>query len=262
MKFGTSKRGDSYDIWGFQSRKFKCWYEIRYFHTAKFIWKFALPIRETLNSGIHTFIWSWVLPNREFHMKLGTFKQDIFIWNRVLSNREVPMFICNRALPSRYFIWNLSCPIGEIQMCIWNCVLPIREINLKSWHFQNENFIWNVVLSKREFHMKFGTLKSVFFDMLRWNLAVARSDGFHMFIWNSLCWNSKCEKSTILRGGFARSRGGFTRSRGGFSQSPVLSSSNPGISNVYKKWVPPSRQIHMTFPNREIQMNFGSFKWN
>ena len=121
--------------------------------------KFALPIRETLNRGIHMFIWSWVLPNREFHMKLGTFKQDIFIWNGVLSNREVPMFICNRALPSRYFIWNLSCPIGEIQMCIWNCVLPIREIHMKlgisktriSYEilcFQNENFIWNLALSK------------------------------------------------------------------------------------------------------------------
>ena len=177
MKFGTSKRGDSYEISNQGNSNVDMKLIIRYFHTTKFIWKIALPIRETLNRGIHMFIWSWVLPNREFHMKLGTFKQDMFIWNRVLSNREVPMFICNRALPSRYFIWNLSCPIGEIQMCIWNCVLPIREINLKLGISKARIFIWN--------------------------LALASSDGFLLVVWNSTGWKPKCEKSTVQGADFA-----------------------------------------------------------
>ena len=76
-----------------------------------------------------------------------------------------------------------------------------------------------------------------------------------MFIWNSICWNSTCAKSTLLRGG-------FTWSRGGFSQWPALSSFNPGISNVYTKWVLPSKQIHMTFTGSKQAFQRNLAVWN
>ena len=148
LKFGTSKHGNSYEIWGFQSGKFKCWYEIIgasrqgnsyenvHFQSGKpltgeFICSFEVGYFQT---GI---------------MKLGAFKEGIFIWNWVLSNREVPMFICYRALPSRYFIWNCSCPIREIHMKLG---ISKTRISYEIWHLQ--------AVTVSYVHLKFNMLKT------------------------------------------------------------------------------------------------------
>ena len=144
MKFGTSKQGNSCEIWRFQSGNFKCSYEIGHFQIRN--------VDEHLHFQIGNSYEIW-----QFEMKFRTSKQGNLyeIWH----------------FQTLKFIWNLALPIREFQMFIWNRTLPIREIQMR---------IWKWVLPITEIHLKLGTFNQgisheigAFSTRISWNLALS-----------------------------------------------------------------------------------------